>query len=198
MIRPMLLAAALAGSAIGGASASQTVVVDGTRIAIPDEMAPRPGPLDDAARERGLQGALNRAFVTVHGHAEGLAVFRDPRHPEDSLVLGRVPSPPAEWPEGNPGVIVPVPGTAGTDRRVYLVQSRSHIVPYATVECGYGAFNVDAGRPLATGHARCVVWGRFTRSVGFELRDPDLRDDGDLKRLGLAVRDAVEALFPES
>ena len=30
------------------------------------------------------------------------------------------------------------------------------------------------------------------------MRDPGFRDDGDLKSLGLAVRDAVETLFPES
>ena len=147
MIRPMLLAAALAGSAIGGASASQTVVVDGTRIAIPDEMAPRPGPLDDAARERGLQGALNRAFVTVHGHAEGLAVFRDPRHPEDSLVLGRVPSPPAEWPEGNPGVIVPVPGTAGDAIR-YWADSRAPIEEWMATA---GPLDLNEVRPNPVG-----------------------------------------------
>ena len=198
MIRTLLVACVMAGFASCRACASEIVVVDGTRISLPDGLEPVRGTLGEDAKANGLQRALNRAFVVVHGHAEGLALFSDPRHPGNSLVLGRAPIAPADWPAGSTEVITPVPGTPGTDHRIYLVMSRSHIVPVAAVECGYGAFKVDGGRSLPKGHARCMVTGRFTRSLGFELRDPDLVDDGDQKALGLAVRHAVETLFPES
>ena len=167
MTRTLILAGLLAGVSWGPAAAS--VVVDGTQISIPDGMEPVPGTLDDETRAGGLQRALNRAFVRVHGHAEGLALFADPRDPGNSLVIGRVPTAEADWPVGSTDVIVPVQATAGSDRRVYLVMTRSHIVPTAAVECGYRAFAVEGARPLPKGHARCVVTGRFTGSLGFGI-----------------------------